>query len=518
MSEDGFSSRFAGMTIFQAFVDAARRYGSKEPVLEDAVGNKFSYGRMMTGARIVGDRLMSRTRHGEIVSVLMPNANAVVSVFLGLQSSGRIPAMLNYTAGPRIVLSACQTVKARLVIASRQFIEKADLFETQKALEDAGLKFFWLEDMLPEIGWFEKLKGALLSRRALAASKPEDPALILFTSGSEGFPKAVVLSHQNILSNSAQVGQRIAFGPEDKLFNVLPVFHSFGMTGGMILPLLFGVRLYLYPSPLHFKMIPQAVAKVRPTILFGTDTFLNGYARTAKDSDFASVRLVVAGAEAVKPETRRTWSERFDTMILEGFGLTEAAPVVAVNTPDENQPGSVGKLLPGIEYRIEPVEGIEDGGRLWLKGPNVMLGYITHDRPGELQPLSDGWHDSGDIVQMDENGYVMIRGRAKRFAKIAGEMVSLGAIELMASALWPEAAHAVVSVPDAKRGERIVLLTTWEKAEKDDLRKALKEEGYPELMVPDIIIRVSDIPLLGSGKTDYPGAEMLARAQLEQPS
>ncbi|MGB7287521.1 MAG: AMP-binding protein [Salaquimonas sp.] len=498
-----FQSQFADKSIFQAFVGAAQIYGNKEPVLEDAVGTKFTYSRAMIGARILGNRFAKITAKGEIVAVLLPNANAVVSTFLGLQSAGRIPAMLNYTAGPTVVVSACKTVKAKTVIASRQFIEKAELQHLVDALKDAGLNFFWLEDVLPQVGWFEKLKAALFSKSAIETVHPNDPALVLYTSGSEGLPKGVVLSHQNLLSNCAQIGKRIDFGPKDKLFNVLPVFHSFGLTGGMILPLLFGVKLFLYPSPLHLKIIPQAVARVKPTILFGTDTFLNGYARSAKDSDFASVRMVVAGAEAVKKETRQTWKDRFDTLVLEGFGMTEAAPVVAVNTPEENQPGSVGKLLPGIEHRLEPVDGIDAGGRLWVKGPNVMMGYMTHDRPGELQPLADGWHDSGDIVDIDAAGYVTIKGRAKRFAKVAGEMVSLGAIEMMANSLWPEENHAVVAVPDKRRGEKIILVTTYDNADKEALVGATRRYGYTELMVPNLIVKVAEIPVLGSGKTDY---------------
>lgn len=498
-----FQSQFANQTIFEAFVRASQKFGNKDPVLEDAVGTKFTYSRALIGARILGKRIAKITEKGEIVPVLLPNANAVVSTFLGLQSAGRVPAMLNYTAGPKVVVSACQTVKAKTVIASRQFIEKADLQDLVDALLEAGLDFFWLEDLLPEVGWFEKLMAAIFSKSPIEKVAPNDPAIVLYTSGSEGLPKGVVLSHQNLLSNCAQVGKRIEFGPQDKLFNVLPVFHSFGLTGGMILPLLFGVRLFLYPSPLHLKIIPQAVARVKPTILFGTDTFLNGYARSANDSDFASVRMVVAGAEAVKDETRQTWKDRFNTLVLEGFGMTEAAPVVAVNTPDENQPGSVGKLLPGIEHRLEPVDGIDEGGRLWLKGPNVMLGYITHDRPGELQPLDDGWHDSGDIVNFDAAGYLTIKGRAKRFAKVAGEMVSLGAIEMMANSLWPEEYHAVVSTPDKRRGEKIILVTTCKQADKDSLISATKKQGFTELMVPNLIVKVAEIPVLGSGKTDY---------------
>ncbi|MGI9401516.1 MAG: AMP-binding protein, partial [Rhizobiaceae bacterium] len=344
-----FNPIFKGSTLFEAISAAARKYENGKPVVEDAVGGSITYKRLMTGARILGSKLSKFTERGEIVAILLPNANAVAATFFGLQSAGRIPAMLNYSAGPSVVVSACQTVQARSVVASRAFVQKAELEKTVEALEEAGFSIIWLEDVAKTISGLDKVVGLVMRNKALARTEPEDRALILFTSGSEGLPKAVVLSHRNILSNCAQIESRIDFTPVDKLFNVLPVFHSFGMTGGLIPPLLFGVRLYLYPSPLHYKLIPQAIAKSKPTIMFGTDTFLTGYARTAKESDFESLRLVVAGAEAVRDETRSNWRDRFDTQVLEGFGMTEAAPVVAVNTPQENKPGTVGKLLPGLE-------------------------------------------------------------------------------------------------------------------------------------------------------------------------
>ncbi len=289
----------------------------------------------------------------------------------------------------------------------------------------------------------------------------------------------------------------------------MPVFHCFGLTGGTLLPLLTGVRLYLYPSPLHYKIIPKTAAKVRPTIMFGTDTFLAGYARTAGENDFSSLRLIVAGAEPVRAETRRIWRERFGAEILEGFGMTEAAPVVAVNSATHGRDGSVGRLLPGMRMRIEPVDGIEGAGRLWLTGPNVMLGYLTADKPGELQPLEGGWHDSGDIVSVDREGFVEIRGRAKRFAKLAGEMVSLGAVELIAEDLWPDEQHAALAVPDKRKGERIVLLTTKVRPDKSKLAKHAKSAGAAELTIPSEIIKIGEMPLLGSGKTDYVSAQKL---------
>ncbi len=510
-----FKSVFEGKTLFQVFCEAEEKYGTKEPIVEDAVGGAASYKRLLIGARVLGKRFAAISEPGEIVPILLPNANAVVVSILGLQSSGRVPAMLNYSAGYTTVLSSCKTVKAKTVIASRAFVEKAELDGLITLLEANGLNIMWLEDEREKISIFAKIAGLLFAKKPIAPSNPEDAAIVLFTSGSEGEPKAVVLSHRNILANCSQINQRVKFQENDKVFNVLPVFHSFGQLGGMVLPLVFGVRLFLYPSPLHYKIIPQVAAKVKPTVLFGTDTFLTGYARTAKDSDFSSVRLVVAGAEAVKADTKTIWKERFGAVVLEGFGMTEAAPVVAVNTPEEMRHGSVGKLLPGIEARVEPVEGIDEGGRLWVKGPNVMKGYIKADKPGLLQPLHDGWHDSGDIVHIDEDGYVSIRGRAKRFAKIAGEMVSLGAVEIMAQGIWPEENHAVVCVPDKRKGERVVLITTSDDADRKEISQKTRDQGLSDLMVPNSIVKVDDIPVLGSGKTDYRLARDIAMKKLK---
>lgn len=504
---------FDNLTLFEALKSAGQKHGLNELILEDSLGEKQSYKQLLMRARLLGKRFSNVTGKGQAVAVLLPNSNAVVATFFGLQSAGLIPAMLNYTAGPTIVVSACKTVKAEWVISSRAFITKADLQPIVESLEKAGLKFIWLEDIRKSVNWYEKLITAIFYKKPITETHPDEPALILFTSGSEGLPKAVVLSHKNILINCAQVTQTIRFDSSDKLFNVLPVFHSFGMTGGMVLPLVSGVKLYLYPSPLHFKIIPQAVAKSKPTILFGTDTFLTGYSRTAKDEQFSSLRMVVAGAEAVKEETRKIWKERFDTIVLEGFGMTEASPVVAVNAIRANKAGSVGRLLPGIEHRLVAVEGIKKGGRLWLKGPNIMLGYMKYDAPGILQKPENGWHDSGDIVEIDEEGFVFIKGRAKRFAKIAGEMVSLSGIESIINSIWTDHDHAVVKIPDKRRGEKIILLTTNFTGTKDEIIKAIKKRGFPEIMVPSKLLAIDTIPLLGTGKVDYTSAQKIAQAE-----
>ncbi|MBL8579339.1 MAG: AMP-binding protein [Mesorhizobium sp.] len=501
-------------SLFAAVRDAAVRFGPSKPIVEDVVTGALSYRKLLIGARVLGRRFAGSTKPGEAVGVLLPNANGLMLSLLGLLSAGRVAALMNYTAGPATTESAIKTAAIRTVVSSRAFIEKAGLADLVAATEKAGAKIVWLEDLRESVGMPEKLAAALLWRFPLARQNADKPAVILFTSGSEGTPKAVVLSAHGLLSNVAQVEARIAFSPTDRLLNVLPVFHSFGLTGGAILPLISGVPLFLYPSPLHYKIIPEIARKWQPTIMFGTDTFLAAYAKTAKDGDFSSLRFVVAGAEAVKPETRRTWRERFGAEIVEGYGMTESAPVIAVSSATHGRDGSVGRLLPGMRMRQEPVEGISEGGRLLVSGPNRMMGYMLADRPGELQPFTDEWLDTGDIVAIDREGFVAIKGRAKRFAKIAGEMISLGAVELMVKALWPEDNHAAVSVPDKKRGERIVLVTTADDLDAEGLRRCGKEAGAAEIMVPADIVRVPEIPLLGSGKTDYVSTRRVAMESL----
>jgi acyl-[acyl-carrier-protein]-phospholipid O-acyltransferase/long-chain-fatty-acid--[acyl-carrier-protein] ligase len=300
---------------------------------------------------------------------------------------------------------------------------------------------------------------------------------------------------------------------EDSVFNVLPIFHSFGLTGGLIMPLVGGVPVFLYPSPLHYRVVPELLYDTGATILFATNTFLNGYARAAHPYDLRKVRLIIAGGEAVKEETRKTYMERFGVRILEGYGVTETAPVLAMNTPIANRAGTVGRLSPLMQARLEAVPGIADGGRLLVNGPNVMIGYYRPDNPGVLEKPSDGWHDTGDIVSIDRQGFITIKGRAKRFAKIGGEMVSLAAMEALAAEAMPDAPLLAVAVPDQRKGERVVLLTSEASATRELILRHARARGAPELMVPSEIILVASLPLLGSGKPDFMAATALARAR-----
>ncbi len=507
----------AGLTLPQALLKAARKHGKSKAILEDQTRQAISYDRLVLGAQVLGRVFAKQTRQGEAVGILLPNVNATAVTLFGLLWHGRTAAMLNFSAGQKSILSACETAGINLVLTSRAFVAKAGLGAIIEALEDR-VRVVYLEDVRKSLsplakvcGFVDKLRAASIARANGAG--PNDAAIILFTSGSEGDPKGVVLSHSNILTNISQIANHIDLSRFRTFFNPLPVFHSVGMTGGLLLPLMQGIRAVQYPSPLHYREIPKLVGEVKADLLFGTDTFIAGYARAAAAQDLKSVKMIVAGAERVKEETRALW-EKYGTEIIEGYGATECSPVVALNTPEANRPGSVGQLLPGIEHRLEPVEGIHEGGRLLVRGGNVMRGYLLPGGDGKLVPPEDGWHDTGDIVSVDDDNFVTIKGRAKRFAKLGGEMVSLGAIEALASGLWPEHSHIAVTIDDGRKGERVVLVTDQETAARPDMLKYARGEGVPELWVPRAIMVVEAIPILGSGKADYAGAQKLVEERI----
>ena len=503
-------------TLFQGLANAYRDRDTGKPAIEDALGTRLTYRKLILGAQVLSRKLETGTAVGENVGVLLPNSAGVAVVFMALQSIGRVPAMLNFSAGPVNVLSAMKAAQVKTVLTSKAFIEKGKLDKLVAAIT-AEANVVYLEDVRASIGTTDKIRGLLAGVAPRVARAADDPAVVLFTSGSEGTPKGVVLSHRNILANAAQALARVDANANDKVFNVLPVFHSFGLTGGMMMPLLAGIPIFMYPSPLHYRIVPELIYQTGATILFGTDTFLTGYARSAHAYDFRTLRLVLAGAEAVKERTRQVYMERYGVRILEGYGVTETAPVLAMNTLMANRAGTVGRLSPLMEYSLTPVPGIDEGGRLSVRGPNVMLGYLRAENPGVLEPLADGWHDTGDIVTIDAQGFIAIKGRAKRFAKIAGEMVSLSAVEAMAAALWPQAISVAVSIPDQRKGERIILLTTQKDAERSAMQRQAKTSGASELAVPGAIQIVDAVPLLGSGKTDYVAATALAREANEAP-
>lgn len=519
MSDMVFETSLKTGTIFEEVVRASEEFGEGKIALTDysnASVNPMSYKTLLIGARVLAGKFRTVLPDEDVVGVMLPNANGAAATLLGLISAGKTPAMINFTAGLSSIRSACVAAEVKTILTSRAFVDGAKLGEVVAALS-SGLKIVYLDDIRATVTRLDKLSGFIRRKRPLVETSSEDPAVILFTSGSEGTPKGVVLTHRNILSNAAQAAARIDFNMSDRLFNILPVFHSFGLTAGLILPLTAGVPVHLYPSPLHYRIIPELLYSANATIMFATDTFLSGYARSANPYDLRSLRYIFAGAEPVRASTRQTYMDKFQRAILEGYGVTEAAPVISINTPLYNRPGTVGKVLPGMETRLERVPGVDEGGRLFVRGPNVMAGYLKTDKPGVLQPLEDGWHDTGDVVTIDEDGFVTIRGRAKRFAKIAGEMISLASVEAVAGELWPGVPTVVVNLPDPRKGERLVLLTEKEGATRDGFAAFAKSRGLPELAIPSEFI-VGKVPVLGAGKIDFVGAAKLLEEGVRRAS
>jgi acyl-[acyl-carrier-protein]-phospholipid O-acyltransferase/long-chain-fatty-acid--[acyl-carrier-protein] ligase len=506
-----FATTRTDTTVLERVIETARERGFGQLAVQDPVTGSLTYGKLLTGAAVLGAKFKAMFPDETVLGLLLPNANGSVATLLGVMSAGKTPAMLNFTAGAANILSACKAADVKTILTSRAFVTQAKLTPVVEELS-RQVKIVWLDDLRQTIGLSDKLVGLLRKGAPLAARRADDAAVILFTSGSEGSPKGVVLTHRNILSNAAQAASRIDFHSGDKVFNILPVFHSFGLTAGTILPLISGVPVYFYPSPLHYRIIPELIYASNATIIFGTDTFLNGYARMAHPYDFRSIRYCFAGAEPVKASTRALYMEKFGVRILEGYGVTEAAPVISLNTPMFNKAGSVGKIMPGMEYRLEPVAGVATGGRLFIRGANVMAGYLRAEKPGQLEPLPDNWHDTGDIVEVDDEGFIFIRGRAKRFAKIGGEMVSLAAVEALAGELWPNNLSVVVSLHDPKKGEKLILLTEAPEATRASFLTFAKQKGAMDMMIPSDV-KIGAVPVLGSGKVDFVTAARLLADQ-----
>jgi acyl-[acyl-carrier-protein]-phospholipid O-acyltransferase/long-chain-fatty-acid--[acyl-carrier-protein] ligase len=492
-------------TLFEAFLEAIATHGRKTALVEDMRQVEETYGDLLKKSIALGRLVSKITQPHENVGVLMPNVTNTICLIFGLSAFARIPAMLNYTAGSAGINSACTTAKINTIISSREFIQAAKLEEVIAGLSQFNIVY--LEDLRPSFTWLDKiwLMGFALWWPKLASKRslPTDPAVVLFTSGSEGKPKGVVHSHSSILANVAQIKSIIDFSMEDKFMMVLPLFHAFGFTCGAVLPLVAGSRLFVYPSPLHYRVIPEVIYDRGCTVLFGTSTFLGNYAKFANPYDFYKLRYAVAGAEKLNDEVRKIWAEKFGIRILEGYGATECAPVLAVNTPMANRAGSVGTLAPGLTAKLDAVPGIDNGGLLSVQGANVMLGYYLHDQPGIIQAPENGWYSTGDIVEIDGDGFIFIKGRVKRFAKVAGEMVSLETVENVANHASAQHHHAATTQADAQRGESIILYTTDATLTRDQLSNSAKTLGNPELAVARKIIVLSEIPLLGTGKTDY---------------
>ncbi len=508
MQEMIFATR-PDQTLFTTLLDAADIQGHSHSLVEDLKQIEYSYRDLIKMALALGRLVARESEHGEKVGLLLPNLAPTLGLIFGLSAHGRTAAMLNYTAGVEGMQAAITAARIRCIVTSRAFVEQAKLGDKLPALQ--GVRLIYLEDLRATMRFTDTLWLLLWAlpfpRLAVPAGSPEDAAVVLFTSGSEGKPKGVVLSHRALLANVAQIRAVVDFSIDDKILNALPLFHSFGLTAGGLLPVLSGARVFLYPSPLHYRVIPELAYDRNCTVLLGTSTFLGNYAKFAHPYDFYRLRYVIAGAEKLATPVRDLWFEKFGIRIFEGYGATETAPVLAVNTPMAFRSGTVGQFLPGIQYQLVTVPGITSGGMLHVKGPNLMSGYLRFENPGVLQPpaspAGDGWYETGDVVDISDEGFVKIVGRVKRFAKVAGEMVSLEAVEKLAASASPAAAHAASTQPDSARGETILLFSTDPALNREQLQAAARSGGWPEIAVPRWIITVDALPLLGTGKIDY---------------
>ena len=495
-------------TLFEALLDAADIQGHRHALVEDLKQIEYSYRDLIKIALTLGRLTARHSAPGERIGLLLPNLAPTLGLIFGLSAHRRIAAMLNYTAGVDGMQAACTAAQIRTILTSRAFVEQAKLGDKLAALQ--GVRLLYLEELREALTLADKLWLMLWAlpfpRTALPAGSPEDAAVVLFTSGSEGKPKGVVLSHRALLANIAQIRAVVDFSINDKILNALPLFHSFGLTAGGLLPVLTGAKVFLYPSPLHYRVIPELAYDRNCTVLLGTSTFLGNYAKFAHPYDFYRLRYVIAGAEKLATTVRDIWFEKFGIRIFEGYGATETAPVLAVNTPMAFRSGTVGQFLPGLQHQLVAVPGIPTGGMLHVKGPNLMSGYLRFEKPGVLETptssVGEGWYETGDVVELDDDGFVKIVGRVKRFAKVAGEMVSLEAVEKLALAA-SSASHAASTQPDPTRGETILLFTTDRSLSREKLQAAARDGGWPEIAVPRRIIAVDALPLLGTGKIDY---------------
>ncbi len=523
LAEASFTGKDCDQTLLQSLLQARSIHGRKHIISEDMERIPLSYQQLITKSFILGKALSKHSEAGEISGLLLPNTVNTVVTFFALQTTASVPAWINYSSGRKNVISACETAKIKTIFSSRKFIELGKLDELATELKRNGIEIIYLEDLKNEISLWDKISGLIAAQFPKMYHEnfhpkvdPKSPAVVLFTSGSEGVPKGVVLSHTNLQSNRHQLGSRIDMNSKDIVFNALPLFHSFGLMGGMLMPFLSGIKTIFFPSPLKYRIIPEMVYDTNSTILFGTDTFLAGYGKSAHPYDFYNLRYVFAGAEKLKDETQKLWTEKLGKRILEGYGATETSPIISLNTMIRNKKGSVGTFLPGIRFKLEKVPGIDQGGRLIVSGPNIMSGYLLSDNPGKLIPPEGGWYDTGDIIEVDEQGFISIQGRAKRFAKVAGEMISLSAVEKSISNLWPNENHIVLSFPDQKKGEQLALMTTWTEATRKKILEYFSEIGVSELSLPKKIIVLDKIPLLATGKTDYVTAKEVMDRNLEK--
>ena len=483
------------INLFNEAMAASKRHGKTKVICEDP-SSSLNYRDLLLNAQVLSESFKEKIGSESRVGVLLPTSSAHMVTLFALYRLDVTPCLFNFSLGKDMIKSFELIANTRTIITSRQFLDQGKMWHL---IVDSSSQIIFLEDVKKELTWKHKFKGLFHSYFHTKAPVQTNE-VILYTSGSEGKPKGVVLTHSQLYANMLQAVLTIDLTPKDRFFNFLPMFHSFGFNVGAMIPILFGVYTYLYPSPLHYKRIPELIYIKKATIIFGTSTFVSGYAKFANPFDFYSLRYVFVGGEKLRNDVYDLWFNKFGIRILEGYGLTESSPLLAINNLTYAKKGSVGMILPGIRYKLSPVDGIEEGGSLLVSGPNIMKGYLLHNHGFVPTPE---WLDTGDVVTIDEFERVTIQSRLKRFAKIGGEMIGLDRVESIAEHCYSSSLFAAINVPDSRKGEKIILYTSLPDASIDRLKAFLTEQGHSMLFCPSKLIFIDSLPMLGNGKIDY---------------
>lgn len=499
------------MHLFEELYDAVKKFGFKSNIVEDSFNNSISNLGLVYKSILLSILYKKKLEKEKTVAIMMPNTVTTSVLFFALQNLNKTASIINFTSGITNIKSSLEVSKIKTIITSKTFIEQINMQENINIIKK-NTNVLYLEDIKSEINISRKIEALkkLLFKEKIERNE-NNVAVILYTSGTEGNPKGVMLTHKNLYENRKQILNVLNIQKNEKFFTCLPFFHSFGLGVGVLLPILNNFKVFLYPTPLHYKNIPSLIESTGSSVFFSTDTFLKKYSKYAVKENFKNIKYLIAGAEKLDEETYTYYKNNFDTKILEGYGVTESSPAVSVNTFEDFKLGSVGKIFSEIEYKIEKIDGYSKGGLLFLKGKNIMLGYQV-EKDINKKDFYNGWYNTGDVAFVDNEGYLFILGRLKRFAKIAGEMISLAQVENFPKKLWPENYSAVCNIKDVNKGETLILLTDNKKADLIELMKLMKEEGQSSLYFPKKIKIINEFPILGSGKIDFKKLQELAES------
>ncbi len=503
------------MLLQERFIETVRKFPKKTAVVDVTTGRELTYERALIGAIILSSRF-KKFRDSTIGIMLPTSAGATLSI-LGALMAGKVPVMINYSTGARNnILYAREVCNFHHVVTSRRLLQRVQCPEME------GMVF--LEEIMDSVGIGEKLRALAKARlpqgllkRFLCRGREDDYSVVLFTSGSEKEPKAVPLTHRNIISNIEGFSEVFEFTSDDIMLSVLPYFHVFGLTAAMWTPLYHGMTFITYANPLDFQKVCEICRQYRPTIMLGTPSFYWGYLKRSEPGDFQSIRIAVTGADKCPESLREAYLRKHNLTLLEGYGTTETSPVISANTHSANKPGSIGRPLPNVQVRIVDLETEEElppgrVGKILVRGDNVMRGYLN-DLEETTHRLRQGWYDTGDMGWMDEDGFLWHAGRLKRFVKIGGEMVSLVKVEEVLERHLPSDVECcVVDVPDPVRGSRIVAAVT-ESVDEKKILKAMARE-LPNIALPREFVVINDLPKMGSGKIDFRRTTEMVREAL----